>query len=570
MVQLREAAFTIRSKINTKINHAISNFRDPPPPSQSQNQHQQTPDYDEDETLSTLHRLVLARKRNTTSFSHSTGTPPPASPPNDPISNVSGTGERTTKVMESLFSTMFGVCAGTQHETCSNNGPQCPAPSMYYCDPSDNYDHRDNNYRRKHHNDVLHNMQKRNRRPPSLPSTIIQHTPTPSNQRKSFPNSNQSKTKTKNNTQQHRRQSTHPNDEYNYANFDNDDDYHAEPTTPIPATQLSIPRRKHHHHHSDGGGGIIGSKGRNHRRQKSTQRRINVITPQEAEENRIARATNAARGSNKQVRQEHINVGGMPYRLTEVARPSCDDRLPSGDGGLELEEEMKEEGTARSYSYDDGISALSAHTLEDMAERELFLDRLRGIPIEEGFDIAEDAGAGRHLEDRGIGNLEAEKMLIKAAARSPSKQRDEDSIKECDNERRSSYPVQMARNRSETSKQSSKSDFSDVWKRQERQHWMRVVEEDGPAEFAVASEAAKKAALTPEEEKAKSAKREHIAQHPHETMIVTARDVVPQKKKKKNRSRAIFGRRKGYMTYEEEEYIEHSPVRMAGNAFAEV
>eukprot|EP00555_Chaetoceros_dichaeta_P002166 CAMPEP_0198252316 /NCGR_PEP_ID=MMETSP1447-20131203/2820_1 /TAXON_ID=420782 /ORGANISM="Chaetoceros dichaeta, Strain CCMP1751" /LENGTH=55 /DNA_ID=CAMNT_0043937507 /DNA_START=53 /DNA_END=220 /DNA_ORIENTATION=- len=55
-------------------------------------------------------------------------------------------------------------------------------------------------------------------------------------------------------------------------------------------------------------------------------------------------------------------------------------------------------------------------------------------------------------------------------------------------------------------------------------------------------------------------------------MLITARDVAPQKKKKKNRSRSMFGRRKGYVTYEEEENIEHSPIRTMNesSSYAEV
>jgi len=172
-----------------------------------------------------------------------------------------------------------------------------------------------------------------------------------------------------------------------------------------------------------------------------------------------------------------------------------------------------EEDDGRLYNYDDGISALSAHTLEDMAERELFLDRLRGIPIEEGFDIIEDRAAvadvsqniesssmAYSMEDSAVISLdiEAENMAARALVPcSPEEQEDQYSKEECQGVRRASYPVQMARNRSAvtntsaSSKQSSKSDFTDVWKRQEQQCWMQIVEENGPAELLVASEAAK-------------------------------------------------------------------------------
>jgi len=292
-------------------------------------------------------------------------------------------------------------------------------------------------------------------------------------------------------------------------------------------------------------------------------------------------------------------VGGMPYRLTECGR-----RVPSTSaGGLELEEE-EEDGM---YNYDDGISALSAHTLEDMAKRDLILDRQRG---EEGFDIAQDGndGGDDHHNLQGnpsmISSMEesldreqeraADKNSTNMVTRSnPANQHEEQISKEDSiGPRRASYPVQMARNRSAvsnatgaSSKQSSKSNFSDVWKRQEQQYWMQVVKEDGPVEFAVASKAAKKAALTTDEKKPKTTQsgrtspqqqqqqqQQHQQQHPHETMHITARDVVPQKKKKKNRSKSIFGRRKGYVTYEEEEDIEYSPIRiMSGSSsYAEV
>jgi hypothetical protein len=177
--------------------------------------------------------------------------------------------------------------------------------------------------------------------------------------------------------------------------------------------------------------------------------------------------------------REHIQVNGNPLSLSEVNQ-SVDEESESG----------------ASYNYDDGISALSAHTLEEMAKIESSLQKQRSPPMEpqeQGFDISIDQ--------------------IKISPGPPSPTGTEESGSTVDNEEekyrqindiqenehsvslhtRQKYPVQMARNQSNTdsnvssSFHTSKSEFTDIWKSNERQYWSQAVEDDSPSKVRISS-----------------------------------------------------------------------------------
>ena len=160
--------------------------------------------------------------------------------------------------------------------------------------------------------------------------------------------------------------------------------------------------------------------------------------------------------------RENIQVGGTPYRLYEVGSP------------LNRSGASEEEVSVMSYNFDDGISALSAHTLEDMAKAELILQRKYGVPKEQGFDITLGSTAGADLPPSRTGTVES------------SNASDDVVETEKDNVAVEKYPVQMARPRSHRSNGSAsgsiKSDHSE-WKTHEQKYWVRVVENcDGPDE----------------------------------------------------------------------------------------
>jgi len=403
MIPLRETVSTIHGKIQ----QYLSSLKDPLRPDEATNSHL---DDEGGESLSTLHRLVLSRMRANTSASTSSSTPSP-SQPND--------GERATKVMESVITTLFGVCSGT-HQHCPANGPQCPNP---YCEPNPKS-------RQQHHRDVLRTIKKRNRRSSSFPM-VVTPTTSPKTRR----------------------------DECCYAQFHKDD--HVKAAKAVQAAHHLEERQKNHRH----------------------KRIETIIKDVEGGAQKIESFRNNQR-------QERIRVGGKPYKLCEVD-------FADNTSGVSLDATNAEEEDAVSYNYDDGISALSAHTLEEMVNRDPILGRQERTtvpPSEQGLDIAKDEGINSKSPLSTKESLKNDEE-VQCVQSSEEYSKEGSCGDESRRRRKATYPVQMARNQSTTSNmtfstKSSKSDFSDVWKRQEQQYWMQVVEEDGPVEFPAASKAA--------------------------------------------------------------------------------
>jgi len=188
----------------------------------------------------------------------------------------------------------------------------------------------------------------------------------------------------------------------------------------------------------------------------------------------------------QQQHRENIRVGGTPYRLCEV-----------GNGMNRSTSEDSESGV--SDNYDDGISAISAHTLDEMAKAEMILQRKIGIPREEGFDISGaeideleecDADAPPSLNSTAESSdasedvariqdiIEDHQSLRKAHVVKPSSSFDK--VGEEEDGPGPRYPVQMARPRSQLSggstESSTQSDHSE-WKNQDAKYWSQVADE---------------------------------------------------------------------------------------------
>jgi hypothetical protein len=196
------------------------------------------------------------------------------------------------------------------------------------------------------------------------------------------------------------------------------------------------------------------------------------------------------KGKNTEQHREHIRVGGN-HRLCEVGN------------GLNRSSASEDSESALSYNYDDGISAISAHTLDEMAKADMIFQKKIGIPKEEGFDVTLDStGSGvastpslnstadssdasedvAKIQDL-LEDHSAHKLDVKAH---PVGGRGNKSMYPVQMARGSSgektmYPVQMARPRSQRSggstESSTQSDHSE-WKNQDAKYWMQVAEED--------------------------------------------------------------------------------------------
>lgn len=171
--------------------------------------------------------------------------------------------------------------------------------------------------------------------------------------------------------------------------------------------------------------------------------------------------------------RENIKVAGDPYRLYEVTHSFSN-----------------QQGDDKSYNYDDGISALSAHTLEEMAKENVYLLRRNQsmTPEEQGFDIVAGSTTSRSptqnnssfcppspvIADKSS-SFEADsyhKSLEKA-----SNDGEDDDESEYGDLVRTLYPVQH--NNSSDSRHthsSSHSSDSDLYYKEEKQYWTQVVE----------------------------------------------------------------------------------------------
>jgi len=227
--------------------------------------------------------------------------------------------------------------------------------------------------------------------------------------------------------------------------------------------------------------------------------------------NRAAGGTGARRAPQH---REHIEVNGNPLSLSEVHQQSSEDDLNS----------------VTSYNYDDGISALSAHTLEEMAKAEAILrKRSHKEPQEQGFDISiEQTSSGPPSPTGTIESSTSEEDDRSNMDNLIGLQYDEDQFNQHSLGQQKKYPVQMARNNSESSRVStntSKSEFSTVWKNNEQQYWTQVVDSNFPSVGSVRANSI--------------------------TSTSQSNALLSQKSKKKGRPR-LFGRRKKYMECEEE------------------
>lgn len=189
-------------------------------------------------------------------------------------------------------------------------------------------------------------------------------------------------------------------------------------------------------------------------------------------------------------------IDGKPYQLhvSEVATQKFEPHILMND----------EEKSIESFNYDDGISALSAHTLEEMAKVEARLDRARGIPTEQGFDITctlrpegdklEEGEEVENEEGHGqgppspVGTEESsnDSGSSKSSDRTKSSQSTHvtRSNKELDRSgipKHHTYPVQSARPSSPSAlSQTTQSIFSQLdlsaSASQEQQYWSQIIE----------------------------------------------------------------------------------------------
>lgn len=226
---------------------------------------------------------------------------------------------------------------------------------------------------------------------------------------------------------------------------------------------------------------------------------------------------------------ENIRVGGHPYRLCEVRNV------------LNRSAASEDSESALSYNYDDGISAISAHTLEEMAKAEMILQRKIGIPREEGFDITldsteNDVAFGKDLPPSPTSTEDSNSTMDEFATIQDIV---DEQVKNRDEKNHQLYPVQMARPRSQRStgstESSTRSDHSE-WKAQDRKYWMQVVQEEYNARD--------QPSITPKKER-----------HPHDTSFLTARSLSSGKSKRgRRRTPKLFGRRKKYLECDDGEY----------------
>lgn len=537
MVQLREVATNLRSKVSDLITTIRSEHANGNNPHSNTNEEG---DYSEDSN--SIDNNDPHRKR---SASHSDGTPRAVPPPNE--------GERASKVIQSLVTTLFGACSGSTN---------CPTATSYFEPDRDNQD-------------LLYSIQKK-REAHARKGSIVQSS---------------TSTKRPGREGKGKKSSVNANSMYqkNGRERDLDESYYAQ---------------YYADDHAQAAKAVLASKEKEQQQREACRQNMQTLTREAQQEAnlRLSAATDLADQNQQpqyhqeadpdsftpQQHRERIQVGGTPYRICEVALPASQNAILLND-----------EDTVASYNYDDGISALSAHTLEEMVKMEAHLKQKEAVPTEQGFDIhtaettadmsgsASEGPPGLASTDESGETSTHSEEIEESSRQNTDETHDKvvDFSLEHENDfgnglGRMQYPVQMARNRSTKSAgsfttKSSKSDFSSVWKKQEQQYWMQVVEEDGPLELAVASNAAKKAA-SKKEKKTKSHKSSKSNPHPHETMKISSSDVLlrKQKKKKSKTSRPLFGRKKGYITYEENEgetSSQDSPIgKMLSEDMAEV
>uniref|UniRef100_A0A6S8TYN3 Uncharacterized protein n=1 Tax=Chaetoceros debilis TaxID=122233 RepID=A0A6S8TYN3_9STRA len=298
--------------------------------------------------------------------------------------------------------------------------------------------------------------------------------------------------------------------------------------------------------------------------------------------------------------KENITTNGHGYRISEVSNLNRSSDDAESTGGV-------------SYNYDDGISALSAHTLEEMAKVEKILQRRRGIPKEQGFEL--DLADSNDVDgDAGVGDVQKDDLPPSSSTRSNASESVDvptACIQDVVNghingqghantnyhhqhhhleESLEKYPVQMARPRisatgsggagtgtctgagANNKKLSlstpshgpvsvSSSSSSVKWQTQEKKYWMQVVENDKTNTSVGRSTSTTTASATQESSEASKQKSKQLLSHPHDTLTTSllSKNSHPassksthKKKRNKPRTKKLFGRRKKYMECEEE------------------
>ncbi len=394
---------------------------------------------------------------------------------------------RTAEIIDSVITTLFGVCTGTSP---GGAGGGLGCPNMHVSDNDKNQ--------------IMESMQKRN-----SSTKLGKKTSRALNSlRYSCSGAN-------------KKGLAHDKDEAFYAQFYQDDHGQA-------AREFLAARERER------------QEGQMHRQHlQSLQKSARVEAQLRSTTNHHARlnstntlmAGNGKDGVNNmntaQQHKERIRVGKNGYRLCGV---NANGGLNPNASGTSYDD--GDSAAGMSYNYDDGISALSAHTLEEMAKAEMILQRRRGIPQEQGFDIAvnsssedadeeEDVNAGTNDKSNG-GNANVHKDKnskhehdFDKGPPSPASTYDSSNaskdeelttyrIEDVVNEERrhkeqqlqqqqttselnstlEHYPVQMARptiGRESGGPEPvsvSSSNASADWRVQEQKYWMQVVEND--------------------------------------------------------------------------------------------
>jgi hypothetical protein len=200
--------------------------------------------------------------------------------------------------------------------------------------------------------------------------------------------------------------------------------------------------------------------------------------------------------------------------------------------------------SALSYSFDDGISALTIEfTLEEMAKAELILQRERENSRPKGFESIKENLPPSPASTVGTSDSSGD------AAQSPLSER-------VDLKNKQPYPVQMARPRSlRSSPSSSQSDFME-WKNQDAKYWTQVVENENNVVESTESVSIKLIYYYLQNVTFSHNMRSHVTtytpqkitspsndKHPHDTSV-DAVSLSAKKKSRKPRTPKLFNRRK--------------------------
>ena len=256
----------------------------------------------------------------------------------------------------------------------------------------------------------------------------------------------------------------------------------------------------------------------------ATQEASQKVVQVQSQSQRFSTSTTTPQ-KKKQSGSSQIQVDGKPYRLQVSEVHSSNSHYHhnhhtnnnNNNNNNSANSKREDEDESQSYNYDDGISALSAHTLEEMAKAEKRLDQIRGIPTEEGFDITctlrPEGEVDVDVEEDAVGIVGVEETLLSkeggdgdcdgppspvGTEESSTSSRSTDSRSTAESKSTTSassrkedrsgipkthaYPVQQARPSSPSGlSQTTTSVFSSEWDNsQEQQYWSQIIEEKEP------------------------------------------------------------------------------------------